>query len=174
MALRMEGIRRKSEELGPNHRPGSTGAAQAGPGIATRRPPSFGLRITHCTPVSPRLARSVRCPLVSIRIVDHQDVAVLDLVCQIMEALLHHGTFVGFEPQRPDDVVPYPDRHFFQHHCLARGEGGSAYPLWVAAGVRHLLVRRSQSTQEIKTAGQESGDACKPALRPNQVNEKAL
>jgi hypothetical protein len=26
----------------------------------------------------------------------------------------------------------------------------------------------------IKAAGQESGDACKPALRPNQDNEKAL
>jgi hypothetical protein len=32
----------------------------------------------------------------------------------------------------------------------------------------------TQSTQEIKTAGQGSGDACEPALRPNQDDEKAL
>ena len=54
---------------------------------------------------------------ISIRIVDDQDVAALDLVGDIIAPLFLHDAVGRLEPQRFDDVIPHPHIYFLDSHA---------------------------------------------------------
>ena len=54
---------------------------------------------------------------ISIRIVDDQDVAALDLVGDIIAPLFLRDAVSRFERQRFDDVIPHPHTHFLDSHA---------------------------------------------------------
>jgi hypothetical protein len=54
---------------------------------------------------------------ISIRIVDDEDVAALDLVGDIIAPLFLRDAVGRLEPQRFDDVIPHPHIHFLDSHA---------------------------------------------------------